>query len=676
MTKNPNSVLNSFLNEIIDKFEKEIIERKNTTQNLGIIYTPQNIADFIVENVISLYISEFLKDKQLIQNNLTFIQLHSKLNLFPKKLRMVLIESLKNIKILDPACGSGIFLVATCKILYEFYKRLELVNDEHEIKQFIIENNIYGIEIENNASEISKLKLINWLYSSKGNINSNHIDLHKYNLKNINILIQSFNIKLNIHTIDYLLEFNSRDFDIILGNPPYVENKKIFDKNYKKELKSKYRSAYRLFDISILFIEKSLKILNSNGCISFLTTNKFLSAEYGLRIRDILLRNVEIKEIINLSSIPIFHRTSVYPVILTLKKQIPNYSNKIKITNLKSINEIVKQKMSNLSYKYINQIDIQNLPGKVIPLSHNITVVNELYKKLKQFSEVFNDLEIIYRPFGFIHWVNSFENVSKEKKSDKDLLLIGTGNVAKYYLKFEKRIKLAKKNISISYFNYKREFSDIWKKLQGEKLIYREIAQELTWLYDPGNFVNITGLYFVRIPSLSTENLFSLLAIFNSKLMNLVFSTLFSTLHMSGGYMRFNGIFIKRLPMINNLNKPLARLGMILQFLNQFKYEIQTMGNSELLKYFKNENVEKQLIFYENLSNSLVYQLFLPKESNHLFNKIMKSEDCIPSIKFKFFDNFYTNLEDNTYTNEEITKNLREINKSYLELNKSLKLIK
>ena len=79
MTKNPNNMLNSILKEIIDKFENAIIERKNETQNLGIIYTPQNIADFIVKNVISLYISEILKDKQILQNNLTFILLTSQL---------------------------------------------------------------------------------------------------------------------------------------------------------------------------------------------------------------------------------------------------------------------------------------------------------------------------------------------------------------------------------------------------------------------------------------------------------------------------------------------------------------------------------------------------------------------------------------------------------------------
>ena len=79
--------------------------------------------------------------------------------------------------------------------------------------------------------------------------------------------------------------------------------------------------------------------------------------------------------------------------------------------------------------------------------------------------DVIKDLRILYRPFGFINWADSFKNIRKNKTSNKDLLLIGTGNVGKYYIDFEKHIKIAKKDQEITW--ELRELKDLkmneWK---------------------------------------------------------------------------------------------------------------------------------------------------------------------------------------------------------------------
>ena len=96
--------------------------------------------------------------------------------------------------------------------------------------------------------------------------------------------------------IDYLLEFNQTQFDIIIGNPPYIENKKIKDLNYKKKLLKRFKSAYKLYDFSILFIEKSIEILKEKyGYLSFIMPNKFLAANYGIKIRKLLVSEIELK---------------------------------------------------------------------------------------------------------------------------------------------------------------------------------------------------------------------------------------------------------------------------------------------------------------------------------------------------------------------------------------------
>ena len=153
------------------------------------------------------------------------------------------------------------------------------------------------------------------------------------------------------------------------------------------------------------------------------------------------------------------------------------------------------------------------------------------------------------RPFGFIKWAENFKFMSKYKTSDKDLLLLGTGNVGKYFINFNKRIKIAKVDKEISYFSYQPAYKEVWSKLSSEKLVFRELSKELTFVYDPGIFANLTGLYFLKVPSFKTNDYFCLLSILNSDIINTAFNALYGTLHMSGGYLRYNGSFIKNLPM-------------------------------------------------------------------------------------------------------------------------------
>ena len=222
-------------------------------------------------------------------------------------------------------------------------------------------------------------------------------------------------------------------------------------------------------------------------------------------------------------------------------------------------------------------------------------------------------------------------------------MLIGTGNVGKYHIKFQKRIRIASNDIEVSYFKYDPKFEDAWKILSKEKLIFREIAKELTWVYDPGVFVNITGLYFVSIPSLDTNELFCLMSILNSRLMNEVFSTLFGTLHMSGGYLRFNGSFIKRLPMPGKYPSSLSLLSKIIQFLSQIRYDLSSEGSSSLMEGNERKNIEACLNSFKELNDLLVHVLFtneVPEKSVYtveFLKEILFSKDFFPEINFKFF---------------------------------------
>ncbi len=663
----------------IESFEDEKLLERNKNRNIGVIYTPKQIVDYIVSNIIRNYFLEFFGSLNIFQADFNLEYLLNKLYR-NRKNKEKLSKMIKSIRILDPSCGSGRFLISTAEKLYSIYKIVDPELSDFEIKKVIIQKNLFGIEIENSAIIISKLRLIKWLLTTnKKNLNSHIFILKNLNITNIDQLIDKLELKFNLFNLDFLLCSSFDKFDIIIGNPPYIENKKIKNIEYKKKLTNRYKTAYRLFDLSILFIERSLELLENKGYLSFILPNKFLSADYGIKVRSLLLKETEIKEIINVSSLPIFQKAATYPIILSLKKDKQSIDKEVVIKTFNNVKDL-SEKRSSKTLKF-NQKLINKFPSKVIPLSGNIELISYLFKTFNTLAETIKDLRIIYRPFGFLKYTKYFDNISNIPQSERDLLLIGTGNIGKYYVKFNKSIKIKGKDIKISYFNYKSNFKQVWNDLNSEKLIFREIAKDLTFYYDPGVFTNITGLYFIKIPSFNTDQLFSLLTILNSQFMNLIFKTLFSTLHMSGGYLRFNGSFIKRLPLPKKLPEFLSLLGKILQLLSQLRYELiskdSEFGNNIefvkfINKYYNELNTYHK--FFNKLANSLVKLLFLDDfylESNINYNILRDLLDLkieFFKIPYKFLIPQFNIRNYKVYSLNELDSIITEINKLYNQL--------
>ena len=625
----------------INYFEYQKDKDYSESQKHGIAYTPFKIIDLMVENTIRLYLENFIQSKDI---NLSSFEKDNHKTIFSEQIKpnSLITKRIDNIKILDPACGSGRFIFSLAEYLFNFHKLIDPLYDNYELKKKIIENNIYGIDSDEEACLISKLRLYMWLISEikVEDIDSiNIIKIHeKTEIGKLKTLFKSVNVQFNIENLEFLLKYQSDEkFDIVIGNPPYIENKKIKNINYKRDLYKNFKSAYKLFDLSILFIEKSLRILRKNsGYISFVITNKFLSSDYGIKIRDILIKNSEIEKIINISSLQIFTKKSTYPIIIFIRNKIPKDDHKILLSNIQNSKKLRTQN----EIKEIIQKRLYYLPGKVIPLKGNIDLIYKLYSNYKTMEEKFEDLKIIYRPYGFIDYVKYYQEITKNKESNKDLVLIGTGNVGKYFIKFNKEIRIAKKRYNVSYINPQNKNQSLWKDISKNKLIFREIAKELTCVFDPGVFTNITGLYFILIPSQKDDFLFGILSILNSKFIDIIFKTLFGTLHMSGGYLRFNGSFIKKLPMPNHIPLSLIRLGKIMQFLCQLYYD-----QSHNETYYKSIDLIKlndYSKFFNSLSESLIKLLYLSGFNEKLnmtyqeLNQLLFQENLLPDIESKF----------------------------------------
>jgi len=640
---------------------------------VGVVYTPPNVASLIIFNVFKKWIGNVLKQEKLNLNLKEFNELNYesfkekliKAALLNKKIK----DIIKNVKILDPSCGEGIFLLKTADMLFDILRNFIPDMNEINLKKRIVNNNIFGVEIEKEVAFKAKFNTCNWIFSESLKSTDKMISQGA-----IDSFFNKLDLSINIYNKDFLFDIFHHKFDLIIGNPPHVENKKIKDLNYKKRLKKRFKTAFKLFDLSILFVERSLELLKENsGYLAFIMPNKVLAADYGLKFRELIIGQTEIKECMNLSTIPLFKGFANYPIILILKKSKSIEENLIHIKIFKEIADFFSNTCQEKSLIY--QSFLKKLPSKVIPISTNLKDLKKIFDRTKSMQDLYKNLEIIYRPFGFLNWNNYFEFVSDLRVSDDDKLLIGTSNIEKYVIRFEKLIKIAKKTSKISYFNMKEFDENIKEKIKGEKLIFREIAKDLTCVYDPGLFANITGLYFLKIPSLNTNEIFSLLAILNSKIMDYIFKSLFGSLHMAKGYLRFNGSFIKRLPIVNDIPDSIGRLAKINQILHQYSHELK-ISDGKISFPERNFFLIKEIKeLFNKLLDSMVYHLYLGEKNKNEIDYLLETNEFFPNLVFKYFYPRYELKEYKIYTNNERIKTFEKINNLYDEILTNQKLM-
>lgn len=629
------------LNQRIKTFEYQKFQDKSAQKTYGVIYTPINIIEYIILETISTYLKINFNLDLESSNKEKFFKSLTELTK-DQNLRLSIGEKLRDIRILDPSCGSGRFLAITADFLYKIYKILFPNSKKSYLKRQIIEQNLQGIDLEKDAVTITKLRLFLWFLKEKGEYSDilNKFDTDKIkDISNLNSKIGEAKIKFNLFNKDYLLDYlPKKKFDIIIGNPPYVENKKISDRFYKKQLYKTFNSAYKLFDLSILFLEKSLKMLTSNsGIFSFIITNKFLASNYGIKIRKLLLMDTRILNIINISSLPVFSKHSAYPIIISIQNKPNNERHEILIVEYNALKDLLKKE--NKKSQKILQNQLLSLPDVIIPLKGNLNFINQIFSNFSSLEKAFPDLNVIYRPYAFTNYKKYYKFAKAIKISEQDLILLGTGNLGKYHVRFRKKIKIANHNLNVSYFHFP-ENKSLNEKLSSEKIIFREIAKDLTCVYDPGVFTNITGLYFIKIPSLNTEELFSLLSLLNSKFLDTLFKNLYETLHMSGGYLRFNGSFIKKLPIPEYLPSTLAYIGKILQILIQYEYD--SLESSNMKEIISPHILNHNITFFQSLCDSLIQILYLSKIDYNIEKKypellrLLFSKNSFPDINFKF----------------------------------------
>jgi type I restriction-modification system DNA methylase subunit len=303
----------SNVNSDIWKSVYQKILPKEQTNKLGFVHTPDEIVDSILDMV------------GYIENS----------------------ENLCNILLLDPACGSGTFLVnALTRLINHLNMDLKCHSIKRGTPEWLIEekklkiilNNLHGIDINPFATFLTTLNLTFMLMDSFSVVHSKNPSFRlDFQILTNDTLAEKIDIpKLDIFTnsrkteaIEKMLRFSKllkKKFDIIIGNPPWGivlkgELGPLGDESRRIDYKKRFHSAVGKYDIYVLFMERSINLLAYNGVLGFITQIMYVSQDYGEGIKDIIKEKGNIEIFVDLSTLGkiIFPGFTNYPAITIFK---------------------------------------------------------------------------------------------------------------------------------------------------------------------------------------------------------------------------------------------------------------------------------------------------------------------------------------------------------------------
>jgi type I restriction-modification system DNA methylase subunit len=338
------------IDEITNAIEGQEVDKTKTKRKKdGVFYTPKYITKYIVDNTIGKLCEEKKTELALDETKYTT---DKRITIATKKKLIETLDSyrkwLLQLTIVDPACGSGAFLNQALEFLIAEHKYVDelqakLFGDAlvlSDVEGSILENNLFGVDLNEESVEIAKLSL--WLRTAQRNRKLNSLN---NNIKCGNSLIDDATIAgdkaFNWHN-EFPQVFSSSGgvaegrggkkggFDVVIGNPPYVFARDNFSQNEKNFYVEKYVSAKYQINTYLLFIEKSVYLLKKNGVYGLIIPNSWLMVYSGEGLRKFLLETNKLNQIINLEGYS-FESANVETVILLAEKEKINKDNSIKI---------------------------------------------------------------------------------------------------------------------------------------------------------------------------------------------------------------------------------------------------------------------------------------------------------------------------------------------------------
>nr|WP_322506161.1 TaqI-like C-terminal specificity domain-containing protein [Chroococcidiopsis cubana] len=619
--------------EMLGKVFEELVTDRHGS---GSYYTPKPIVSFMCREALKGYL------KSQVSGELTdaieqFVDEHEPVNLGNHE---AILEALRRVRTCDLAAGSGAYLLGMLHELLDLRqclfntKKLDS-KSTYQRKLEIIENNLYGVDIDPFAVNIARLRL--WLSLAVDYEGDNPPPLPnlKYKIEVGDSLIapnpkrmgsiQAISIQQyrdakarymkahlwgekkaleqeittlkteiallthgssKVSGFDWAVEFAEvfvdGGFDIVLANPPYVRQELI--KHLKPTLEKVYPSIYTgKADLYCFFYARALELLNSEGMLTFISSNKWFRANYGEKLRKYIAETCNIQSITDFGDLPVFKTATAYPMIFIAKNRKVDSSSTI-FTQVKS-----------LEAPYPNVLAIIREKGQVLPhtavnssrwmLTDN-TSANRLEKmelvgiSLGKYidGQIYYGVKTGFNKAFIIDGLKRAELIAKDPKSAEIIKPLAVGkDIRKWYVDRQERWliftrrdididtypaikahlaqwqaeltpkKTGKESVGRSGGDYKwyelqASPSNI-KRLEVTKIVFPDIAKELRFAFDSkGMYLNNTG-YFIP-----TNDLY-LLGVLNSSVVETFYIEL--STQIRGGYLRFFRQYVEKIPIPN-----------------------------------------------------------------------------------------------------------------------------
>ncbi len=723
----------------------------------GAYYTPKEIVHYMCKESLKAYL--FAHDEQHFANNelakrsidkiIQQQELSSDEKQYAEKNAFKIIDALEQVKICDPAIGSGAFPMGLLQEIFNAQIYLQELKgfkkgvSDADIKKHIIEESIYGVDIDAGAVDIARLRF--WLslvvdehepqplpnldfkivcadtliplgelkeYDMEGkaalavkaleelrhdffNVSSENKLRLERQFKKIQtdlLSLRELSSSKNYEVYTKLYEFNpfedkacswfdawwmfgiKEGFDIVIGNPPYVQLQKDGGKLAKLYQTYKYETFERTGDLYSLFYERGTSLLNEKGILCFITSNKWMRANYGASTRQFFSEKTHPLLLIDFGNVQVFDTATVDTNIFILqnkpkaKKHEKKEAFAVRINNDFNIDEqslqeyVLKNgyKLSSLSHNawVVGERDIYDIKDFVeeqgLPLAKWNVIINyglktglneafiisgELRNKLIAESESSTSiLKPILRGKDISSWYPDFADlwlvyIPWHFPLHEDPSIIGATNKAEPEFKrlypavynhlFQYKTELLARNqsevgIRYEWFALQRFGSNYWRDFEKPKIIYPNMTKYMPFVYDENDNYYSNDKSFILLG----ENLKYLVCFFNSKLFKYCFSDNFPELQ--GGTRELRKVFFDKIPVKQITNREEIPFAKMVDYLVALKKENSTDNTDQLM-----------FIYFEQIVNALVFELYFKEEFETRNLQIAKYVSELPDLSKK-----------------------------------------
>lgn len=648
------------LDELRAELDGGVIDKKTTKRKKdGVFYTPRYITKYIIDNTVGKLCNEKKDELQINEDDYYYDKKRQKKNTQALDDKLSVYRKwLLQITICDPACGSGAFLTQALDFLIKEHRNIDELHAKlfgadfmlSDIEKSILENNLFGVDINEESVEIAKLSL--WLRTAQPNRKLN--DLNS-NIKCGNSLIDDIAVagdKAFNWGNEFKVVFESGGFDIIIGNPPYGAKLSESDVNYYRD---KYESVIGHSEVYYIFTEKAIKtLIKKNGIVGFIIPNAWLSNKYAKKLREILITETTICNLINFNRQIIFEDANVETSIFILKNTNPNSEN----------NVLVGQDLN--THYYFKQKEWKKNENSLISFASD-SKIDTLLKKIntaefKLFEKI--DISNGFKPYQAGYGIN--ENGLPLTTIDVNNRIYHSNSIKNNSYKKEIKGKGVKR------YSFKWEESYInWGKwlmspksehyFEQSKILVRQVISDYLFAYlDHEKYYADQSLYVCTNYKGKNESLEFYTALLNSKLYGFYFRKFYSEEDDLFPKIKVNEL--KNLPIKNsteNFNKELSKLSILItkminsfsELVQKFQRSIERKSNLEnlpkkldewyLLSYtdFIKELAKKKIKL--SLSDEAEWEEYFNTESKkalELKSKINATDKEIDQMVYKLYD--------------------------------------